>query len=134
MNHSGAIRKHKQIDDYACDGSGPRPPVPGEESRFSKMTESGGCADRSPTMASSTASSSAGRPNLNWERMAAWKKGLEHMLCDTTAVELLKKFVETEAGLDNKNIHYLNFYFLCEGLPEHTDEKKIRKIFAKCYE
>lgn len=115
MSHTGAIPKSKQIDEY--EGKGPRPPVPGEECRISKMTEGNSAANR----------------NEHSERVAEWKKGVEHLLRDTTGVKLLYKYIETDAGTNNYNLHYLNFYFICEGLKTHEDENKQRAIINSIY-
>lgn len=145
MSHSGAIRKHKQTDDY--DGSGPRPPVPGQESRFSKMTEGAGCSDRdvvastgamaASTSLASVATATTSTHNLNDERVKAWKESLGHMLRDQTAVELLKKFIEDVSDSDPKYKHYIDFYLICQGIQtsDYDDEqlRKISKITYKKY-
>ncbi|XP_032576751.1 axin isoform X2 [Drosophila sechellia] len=106
--HPSGIRKH---DDNEC--SGPRPPVPGEESRVKKMTE--GVADTSKNSSPSY---------LNWART------LNHLLEDRDGVELFKKYVEEEAPAYND---HLNFYFACEGLKQQTDPEKIKQIIGAIY-
>ncbi|XP_022211189.1 axin isoform X2 [Drosophila obscura] len=106
---SGIHRKH---DDNEC--SGPRPPVPGEESRVKKMTE-GIALD---TLKNSPPS------YLNWART------LNHLLEDRDGVELFKKYVEEEAPAYND---HLNFYFACEGLKQQTDPEKVKQIIGAIY-
>ncbi|XP_016951165.1 axin isoform X3 [Drosophila biarmipes] len=106
--HPSGLRKH---DDNEC--SGPRPPVPGEESRVKKMTE--GVAETSKNSPPSY---------LNWART------LNHLLEDRDGVELFKKYVEEEAPAYND---HLNFYFACEGLKQQTDPEKIKQIIGAIY-
>ncbi|XP_016980223.1 axin isoform X3 [Drosophila rhopaloa] len=106
--HPSGLRKH---DDNEC--SGPRPPVPGEESRVKKMTE--GVAETSKNSPPSY---------LNWART------LNHLLEDRDGVELFKKYVEEEAPAYND---HLNFYFACEGLKQQTDPEKIKQLIGAIY-
>ncbi|ALC46265.1 Axn [Drosophila busckii] len=108
MSHSSGLRKHV---DNEC--SGPRPPVPGEESRVKKMTE--GVLDTSRNSPPSY---------LNWART------LNHLLEDRDGVELFKKYVEEEAPAYND---HLNFYFACEGLKQQTDPEKVKQIIGAIY-
>ncbi|XP_053964097.1 axin [Anastrepha ludens] len=108
MSHPSGFRKY---DDNEC--SGPRPPVPGEESRVKKMTE--GVADSSRNSPPSY---------LNWART------LNHLLEDRDGVELFKKYVEEEAPGYNDQ---LNFYFACEGLKQQNDPEKIKQIIGAIY-
>ncbi|XP_034113313.1 axin isoform X2 [Drosophila albomicans] len=108
MSHPLGLRKH---DDNEC--SGPRPPVPGEESRVKKMTE--GVIDTSKNSPPSY---------LNWART------LNHLLEDRDGVELFKKYVEEEAPAYND---HLNFYFACEGLKQQTDPEKVKQIIGAIY-
>ncbi|XP_067614733.1 axin-like isoform X3 [Eurosta solidaginis] len=108
MSDLSAFRKY---DDNEC--SGPRPPVPGEESRAKKMIE--GVADSSRNSPPSY---------LNWART------LNHLLEDRDGVELFKKYVEEEAPVYND---YLNFYFACEGLKQQTDPERIKQIIGAIY-
>ncbi|XP_037814946.1 axin [Lucilia sericata] len=108
MSHTSGYRKY---DDNEC--SGPRPPVPGEESRVRKMTEGVG-----EHMRNSPPS------YLNWART------LNHLLEDRDGVELFKKYVEEEAPAYND---HLNFYFACEGLKQQTDPEKIKQIIQAIY-
>ncbi|KPU72806.1 uncharacterized protein Dana_GF22991, isoform B [Drosophila ananassae] len=106
--HPSGLRKH---DDNEC--SGPRPPVPGEESRVKKMTE--GVTETSKNSPPSY---------LNWART------LNHLLEDRDGVELFKKYVEEEAPAYND---HLNFYFACEGLKQQTDPEKVKQIIGAIY-
>ncbi|XP_023163633.2 axin isoform X1 [Drosophila hydei] len=108
MSHQLGLRKH---GDNEC--SGPRPPVPGEESRVKKMTE--GVIDTSKNSPPSY---------LNWART------LNHLLEDRDGVELFKKYVEEEAPAYND---HLNFYFACEGLKQQTDPEKVKQIIGAIY-
>ncbi|XP_011211999.2 axin isoform X1 [Bactrocera dorsalis] len=108
MSQPSGFRKY---DDNEC--SGPRPPVPGEESRVKKMTE--GVADSSRNSPPSY---------LNWART------LNHLLEDRDGVDLFKKYVEDEAPGYND---HLNFYFACEGLKQQTDPEKIKQIIGAIY-
>ncbi|XP_064553212.1 axin isoform X2 [Drosophila montana] len=108
MSHQLGFRKH---GDNEC--SGPRPPVPGEESRVKKMTE--GVIDTSKNSPPSY---------LNWART------LNHLLEDRDGVELFKKYVEEEAPAYND---HLNFYFACEGLKQQTDPEKVKQIIGAIY-
>ncbi|XP_020715291.1 axin isoform X1 [Ceratitis capitata] len=108
MSHPSGFRKY---EDNEC--SGPRPPVPGEESRVKKMTE--GVADSSRNSPPSY---------LNWART------LNHLLEDRDGVELFKRYVEEEAPGYND---HLNFYFACEGLKQQTDPEKIKQIIGAIY-
>ncbi|KAM7363781.1 protein axin isoform 1-T1 [Cochliomyia hominivorax] len=108
MSHTSGYRKY---DDNEC--SGPRPPVPGEESRVRKMTEGVGEHLRNSPPS-----------YLNWART------LNHLLEDRDGVELFKKYVEEEAPAYND---HLNFYFACEGLKQQTDPEKIKQIIQAIY-
>ncbi|XP_068152113.1 axin isoform X1 [Drosophila tropicalis] len=109
---SGHPSGHRKHDDNEC--SGPRPPVPGEESRVKKMTE-GVIIDTSKNSPPSY---------LNWART------LNHLLEDRDGVELFKKYVEEEAPAYND---HLNFYFACEGLKQQTDPEKVKQIIGAIY-
>ncbi|XP_020811968.1 axin isoform X3 [Drosophila serrata] len=101
----------RKNDDNEC--SGPRPPVPGEESRVKKMTEGAG-----------ETSKNSPPSYLNWART------LNHLLEDRDGVELFKKYVEEEAPAYND---HLNFYFACEGLKQQTDPEKVKQIIGAIY-
>ncbi|XP_075147073.1 protein axin isoform X2 [Haematobia irritans] len=108
MSHTSG---HRKYDDNEC--CGPRPPVPGEESRVRKMTEGVGEHLRNSPPS-----------YLNWART------LNHLLEDRDGVELFKKYVEEEAPAYND---HLNFYFACEGLKQQTDPEKIKQIIQAIY-
>lgn len=114
-SHTGAIRKQKKIDEYEC--SGPRPPIPGQESRMSKMTESCG----------------ASNARIMKDRITEWGMGIDNLLRDKVAVNLLRKYAEAEGGPNDLNLRYINFYFLCEGLTESSDEVRLRQLIGACY-
>lgn len=104
----------KHIDEYEC--SGPRPPVPGRESRMSKMTDS--AFERKPHRTSSLASYS------KWNTLTG-------LLEDAEGLELFKKYVERDAKpVDSKRLH---FYILCEGLKVYQDEDKARSCILVMY-
>lgn len=109
MSHSLGFRKY---DDNEC--SGPRPPVPGQESQSKKMTEGAAVDSLRNTPPS----------YLNWART------LNHLLEDRDGVELFKRYVEEEAPSYND---HLNFYFACEGLKQQTDPEKIKQIIGAIY-
>lgn len=110
MNHT--IHK-KLLDEY--ESSGPRPPVPGEESRLSKMTENYlmDCCSQSST------------PSY-----LKWQHSLTNLLEDRDGVELFKRFVESEGGIHTNR---LNFYFACEGLKQQNDPDKINQMVNAIY-
>ncbi|KAH8313754.1 hypothetical protein KR067_011377 [Drosophila pandora] len=126
--HPSGLRKH---DDNEC--SGPRPPVPGEESRVKKVVlylflfiiyslfyYSGLKMTEGVTETSKNSPPSY----LNWART------LNHLLEDRDGVELFKKYVEEEAPAYND---HLNFYFACEGLKQQTDPEKVKQIIGAIY-
>ncbi|XP_055924019.1 axin isoform X2 [Eupeodes corollae] len=108
MSHTPALKKY---EDNEC--SGPRPPVPGEESRVRKMTE--GVSESSKNSPPSY---------LNWALR------LSYLLEDRDGVELFKKYVEEEAPAYND---HLNFYFACEGLKQQSDPEKVKQIIGAIY-
>ncbi|KAH8275975.1 hypothetical protein KR044_011371, partial [Drosophila immigrans] len=93
--------------------SGPRPPIPGEESRVKKMTE--GVINTVKNLPPSY---------LNWART------LNHLFEDRDGMELFKKYVEEEAPAYND---HLNFFFACEGLKQQTDPEKVKQIIGAIY-
>lgn len=93
--------------------SGPRPRVPGGESRITKMTEG-----------APECSKGSKRSYLNWAIT------LSNLLEDQDGVELFEKYVEEEAPQYND---YLKFYFACEGLKIRTDPKEIQDIIHAIY-
>lgn len=108
MSHTPS---RKYIDDNEC--SGPRPPVPGEESRVKKMTEGvSECPKNSPPS------------YLNWAR------AFGNLLEDRDGVELFMKYVEVEAPAYTS---HLKFYFACEGLKQQSDQEEIKKIIKAIY-
>jgi len=108
MSHSS---NEKLFDEYEC--SGPRPPVPGEESQRSKMTE-----NRMDNLRDSPPS------------YLKWARTLSSLLEDREGVEIFKRYVESEGGI---NVDRLNFYFACEGLKQQTDPEKVKQMIGAIY-
>ncbi|XP_050085786.1 axin isoform X2 [Anopheles aquasalis] len=103
--------RHEKIDDFTC--SGPRPPVPGEESRR-KMTETG-------------------RPDRSRDSPPSyvrWAQKLSHLLEDVDGAELFKRYVELEGEVPANR---LKFYFACEGLKQQTDPERITQLIGAIY-
>ncbi|XP_055608556.1 axin isoform X2 [Uranotaenia lowii] len=101
---------HK-FDDLTC--SGPRPPVPGEESRR-KMTD---------TL----------QPDKSRESPPGyyrWADKLQNLLDDGDGAELFKRFVELEG---EEHANRLNFYFACEGLKQQTDPERVMQLIKAIY-
>ncbi|GAB0094956.1 Axin [Sergentomyia squamirostris] len=103
----------EKFDGYEC--SGPRPPVPGGESRPYKMIEGAS----GPSHESSTSP-----PYMKWAR------SLSNLLEDSDGVELFQKFVRELGGIHEVR---LNFYFACEGLKKQTDPEKIKRMIYVIY-
>ncbi|XP_053679618.1 axin isoform X2 [Anopheles nili] len=103
---------HQKFDDFHC--SGPRPPVPGEES-CRKMTES-----------SHTDRNRDGSP----PSYVRWAQKLANLLEDGDGAELFKRYVELE-GEEPSN--RLKFYFACEGLKQQTDPEKVTQLIGAIY-
>lgn len=101
----------KHIDEYEC--SGPRPPVPGQESSLSKMTES--AIERNLHRTQSLASYS------QWNT-------LEGLLADVEGKKLFKKYVDSDAKREDS--HRLHFYILCDGLKSTEVENQASCILA----
>lgn len=101
---------HK-FDDATC--SGPRPPVPGEESRR-KMTDT---LHRDKSRDSPPA-------------YYRWADKLTNLLEDADGAELFKRFVEIE-GEEHSN--RLKFYFACEGLKQLSDPEKVTQTIGAIY-
>ncbi|XP_053660845.1 axin [Anopheles marshallii] len=103
---------HQKFDDFHS--SGPRPPVPGEESRR-KMTETSH-SDRTRD----------GSP----PSYVRWAQKLAYLLEDGDGAELFKRYVELE-GEEPSN--RLKFYFACEGLKQQTDPDKVTQLIGAIY-
>lgn len=103
----------KHIDEY--ESNGPRPPVPGQESRTSKMTES--AFDR----------------NQHKATLASYSKWntLTGLLEDAEGLKLFKKYVEREAKPEDSA--RLDFYIICEGLKLYRDEGQARCCILAIY-
>lgn len=137
-------KQAKQFDDYDS-GNGPRPPVPGEESKISKMTTEGGAAAAAATATLLPGTSNVAATNRSppppyppsqspqpstdsFEiRVLQWQQNLGYLLADQEGVNLLLKFVR-DGGEDSKHSKQLEFYFACEGLKVLNDVKKERAV------
>ncbi|KFB36196.1 hypothetical protein ZHAS_00003281 [Anopheles sinensis] len=109
MNQQYSLQK---LDDFTC--SGPRPPVPGEETRR-KMTE----------VSHSDRNKDGSPPSY-----VRWAQKLGNLLEDGDGAELFKRYVELE-GEEPSN--RLKFYFACEGLKQQTDPEKITQLIGAIY-
>uniref|UniRef100_A0A182J0N8 Uncharacterized protein n=1 Tax=Anopheles atroparvus TaxID=41427 RepID=A0A182J0N8_ANOAO len=103
---------HQKLDDFTC--SGPRPPVPGEETRR-KMTD----------VSHSDRSKDGSPPSY-----VRWAQNLKNLLQDADGAELFKRYVELE-GEEPSN--RLKFYFACEGLKQQSDPEKIAQLIGAIY-
>lgn len=126
----------KEIDEYECSGTGPRPPVPGKESRTTKMMETGSSSSSNAAAASAQATFVV--PNADdilaeCARVKKWRDKLSNLLADDKGVELFKKFVESEAGPHGNYTIHLEFYFACDGLKQQTNPKTARKVIGAIY-
>lgn len=149
-------KQTKQFDEYES-GNGPRPPVPGEESKMWKMTTEGSAAATvaagtgNTTTATASSSSSSGistgatkrspppppyPPSQSPQpsaidsfglRVSRWQQNWEYLLADEEGLNLLFTFVR-DGGEDSKHLKQLNFYFACEGLKVIDDMQKVRKV------
>lgn len=104
----------KYIDEYEC--SGPRPPVPGQESRVSKMTE-GFTPERNHHKASLASYS-------KWNTLMG-------LLEDAEGLKLFKRYVERDAKIEDSA--RLDFYIICEGLKLYHDEDQARSCILAIY-
>lgn len=130
----------KEIDEYECSGNGPRPPVPGKESRTTKMTETG-CPSTSTAGAGAVAA--VAQPTFvvphaddilaDCARVKKWREKLSNLLSDEKGVDLFQKFVEYEAGPHGTYTIHLEFYFACEGLKQETNPKTARDAIHAIY-
>lgn len=133
----------KEIDEYECSGNGPRPPVPGKESRTTKMIETAASTSSSAAAAAAAAATAAAVAPFSvphaddiladCARVAKWRDKLSNLLSDKKGVELFQKFVEDEAGPHGIYTIHLEFYFACEGLKQQTDQKTVRQIIGAIY-
>lgn len=103
-----------KFDDFTC--SGPRPPVPGEESRR-KMTD---------TLHPDKSSSSRTSPPA----YCRWANNVSYLLDDSDGAELFKRFVELE---DEEHLNHLNFYFACQGLKRERNPERMLQMIGVIY-
>lgn len=106
-----------KFDDFTC--SGPRPPVPGEESRR-KMTDT-----LHPDKPSSVSSSRTSPPAY-----CRWANNVSYLLDDSDGAELFKRFVELE---DEEHLNHLNFYFACQGLKRERNPERMLQMIGVIY-
>lgn len=102
----------KHLNEYE---SGPRPPVPGQESRTTKMTEGPSldqCSRTSPP------------PYFKWHQ------SLHSLLEDPEGVRLFNEYVTNEG---DDHLVRLKFYFACEGLKQKTEYDDIKKTVEIIY-
>lgn len=150
-------KKAKQFDEYD-NGNGPRPPVPGEESKLSKMTSEGSAASTAATTAAvagagaaaASSSSSSGISTAATNRSPPPPpyppSQSPQPATDSFGIRVsrwqqnLEYLLADEEGLnllftfvrdsgeDSKHSKQLNFYFACEGLKVINDMQKVRKV------
>lgn len=130
MSQTQNTKQIKNIDEYECSGTGPRPPVPGEESKFQKMIEPE-TSSRSTTAPAQN--SSPKDVNAECNRILNWQKNLANLLLDEEGVRLFQQYINGEARSDNIHKIHLDFYFACVGLKQQTDESIIRQIIGAIY-
>lgn len=118
MNLGANFTSQKFLNEY--ESSGPRPPVPGQESHHlnTKMTE--GCH----TASSSDCSRTSPPPYFKWPQ------SLQTLLEDPEGVELFNRYVKSEGSEHSER---LNFYFACEGLKQKTEYDEIRRTVEAIY-
>lgn len=119
-------KQPKESDKYEC-SNGPRPPVPGEESQFSKMTTEGACSTSNPNSNPNQSPESESRFSA---RISRWYQGFDYLLADEEAegVQLLIKFIEEDFGAESIEKTRIDFYFTIEGLKQNQDEAMIRRL------
>uniref|UniRef100_A0A182N686 Uncharacterized protein n=1 Tax=Anopheles dirus TaxID=7168 RepID=A0A182N686_9DIPT len=105
---------HQKLDDFHS--SGPRPPVPGEESRR-KMTEP-------------SHTERGNRDGSSPPSYVRWAQKLAYLLEDGDGAELFKRYVELEG--EEPSVR-LKFYFACEGLKQQTDPDKVTQLIGAIY-
>lgn len=128
----------KEIDEYECSGTGPRPPVPGKESRTTKMIETGCPGSSTVGAAAIAAQASSVLPHAddiltNCDRVRKWRDRLSNLLSDEEGTKLFQKFVEDEAGPHGNYTIHLEFYFACRGLKQQTDPTTLRQFIGAIY-
>lgn len=129
MSQAAKSKQFKEFGEYECGGNGPRPPVPGEESSFSKMTTED--ASSSSVLPNQSPAHTNTQATLN--RIARWQEQLAYLLADQQGVDLLFQFVKDEAGSNSIDYIRLKFYFACEGLKQQSNDEKVRKLIRAIY-
>ncbi|XP_021709960.1 axin isoform X1 [Aedes aegypti] len=124
---------HK-FDDVTC--SGPRPPVPGEESRR-KVSSSEWSKFEAHSIRSGSSSSFQMTDSLHRDKSRdsppayyRWADKLTNLLEDADGAELFKRFVELEG---EEHSSRLKFYFACEGLKQLSDPEKVTQTIGAIY-
>ncbi|KAG5681122.1 hypothetical protein PVAND_010582 [Polypedilum vanderplanki] len=107
------------------DNIGKRPPIPGEETKYIKMTDSTQSELLSYMTTPSSSSSQSSSPSC-----LKWACTLNRLLEDREGVELFKKYAEAEGGIHHDR---LRFYFAVEGLKQQGDLSKIKLIVGAIY-
>ncbi|XP_055640581.1 axin isoform X2 [Toxorhynchites rutilus septentrionalis] len=100
-----------KFDDLTC--SGPRPPVPGKESR-PKMTES----------------LHQNKSRISPPAYYKWADKLTYLLEDGDGAELFRRFLDLEGA---EHVNHLKFYFACEGLKQESDPEKVTQLIVQIY-
>ena len=130
---------YKYDDDYECSGDGPRPPVPGGESKAAGPMTEGFAAHASstnyresssalPAMAAPGAPGAAGSSAL--PSYMRWAQSLTYLLGDREGVALFKRFVEQEGGIHQDR---LKFFLACDGLADVREPEKIKQMIDAIY-
>lgn len=159
MSQSNQAKVNKAIDEYECSGNGPRPPVPGKESKMTEASSTASATAAGPSCSVNvTASANASNANVGGSvrsgsiaslppftgsptedaqaesiRVAKWNEHLDNLLADKKGMDLFRRFVEHEAGPHGIHTIRLEFLFACEGLKEHSDENMMRQIIGAIY-
>lgn len=124
------IAAAKEIDEYECSGNGPRPRVPGKESRPIKMSDRGYA---SSSTIGATVCVAQDDILADCARVKRWRDNLSTLLSDEEGAELFQKFVEEEAGPDGPYTRHLQFYFACNGLKKQTDPETVQQFIRAIF-
>lgn len=133
MNQTVKLKQSKDYDKYEC-GSGPRPPVPGEESRSTKMIAEDEYSSTSNLNQLTPSPPLTDKLTTDLcERIEKWQKDFFNILDDQEGYHLLRKFVKEDAGEESIDYARLQFYFACRGLKNEKDEDNQRKFTSAIY-
>lgn len=123
-----------EIDEYECSGNGPRPPVPGKESRTTKMMEPGSSSSSNvPVNPCAQAASVADDLQAECVRVRKWRDKLSNLLADKAGNELFETFVRDNYRPEQIQVAELEMYFACEGLKQQTNPKLARQFIGAIY-